>query len=51
MAFVFESERKVNEPGKLISAVGPGQYFTVDNASHLHSSAPFHSSSMRKTFY
>jgi len=51
MAFVFESDRKINELNKLSNPVGPGQYFNVDNNQHLHSSAPFHSSSMRKTMF
>lgn len=51
MAFVFESHRKINEPSKLTNPVGPGQYFTADPLHHLHSSAPFQSSSLRKTVF
>ena len=51
MAFIFESERKINELNKLASPVGPGQYFAADNLQHLHSSAPFQSSSLRKTIF
>jgi hypothetical protein len=51
MAFVFESDRKINEPNKLTNPVGPGQYFAVENSSQLHSSAPFQSSSKRKTLF
>lgn len=29
MAFVFESERKINDLNKLSNPLGPGQYFTV----------------------
>lgn len=51
MAFVFESNRKINEPSNLANLVGPGQYFCADANQMLHSSAPFHSSSMRKTLF
>lgn len=51
MAFVFESERKINELNKLSNPVGPGQYFSGDNLHHLHSSAPFQSSSLRNTIF
>lgn len=51
MAFVFEADRRINEQNKLTSPVGPGQYFTTDPLHHLHSSAPFQSSSLRKTLF
>jgi len=51
MAFVFESDRKINELNKLANPIGPGQYFAAENAGQLHSSAPFQSSSKRKTLF
>lgn len=51
MAFVFESDRKISELNKLANPIGPGQYFTAENLNHLHSSAPFQSSSLRKTLF
>jgi hypothetical protein len=51
MAFVFEEERKINDLTKLVNPVGPGQYFTASINSPHHSSAPFHSSSNRKTIF
>lgn len=51
MAFVFESERKINDISKLTNPLGPGQYFTVQGNSPPHSSAPFCSSNKRKTLF
>ena len=50
MAFVFESERKVVDLNKLANPTGPGQYNT-ESPRAVHSSAPFHSSSLRKTVF
>lgn len=49
MAFVFESDRRLTQPTQPLNLLGPGQYFTQNHPQHLHSSAPFHSSSLRKT--
>jgi len=51
MAFVFESDRKINETSKLTNPVGPGQYFNLEINQQLHSSAPFQSSSNRKSLF
>ena len=50
MAFVFETERKVNEISKLANPLGPGQY-NLSSPRQLHDSAPFKSSSLRKTLF
>jgi hypothetical protein len=36
MAFVFESDRKINELNKLANPIGPGQYFAAENPGQLH---------------
>ena len=51
MAFVFETERKITNANKLANPTGPGQYFQSQNQSPSHSSAPFHSSTKRKTIF
>ena len=50
MAFVFESDRKVAQVSKLTNPTGPGQY-SIDSPKVIHSSAPFQSSSLRKTVF
>ena len=51
MAFVFQTERKMNVVSKLANPTGPGQYNVNEGGSPSHTSAPFHSSTKRKTIF